>query len=316
MQVLELLEPSDAPFPDDQYIWVVDFHKFSVADMDPKVAGACLALFGGALPRTPRRHDHGRRTHALQRSLPRRRRLRRPGHRQEGAFRPRTRRSRGTAPWDVVMSSSSTKRRKGGSRTRCARTEPDGRTSRAPRPWLAATAVDVNGTVHKYQRAEEARAGAEACKRGARGRRGGSEREAAATRVRGDAAQVPKSLGDTTHTPCASFVRSEACRRARRATSRPSSPSSLRSPVRRAFEFYKTQRRRIFRRDGMRRDVRRDVLRVRGERLTWRCARRDTRRLDVRTCDRRRHLLAGPDGEAFLSATRREKYTRIIYGLL
>jgi hypothetical protein len=30
-QVLELLEPSLAPFPNDQYIWVVDFHKFSIA---------------------------------------------------------------------------------------------------------------------------------------------------------------------------------------------------------------------------------------------------------------------------------------------
>ena len=50
MQVLELLEPSLAPFPDDQYIWVVDFHKFSVSDMNPAVAGACLKLFGRSYP--------------------------------------------------------------------------------------------------------------------------------------------------------------------------------------------------------------------------------------------------------------------------
>jgi hypothetical protein len=50
MQVLELLEPSLAPFPNDQYIWVVDFHKFSLADMNPSVAGTVLSLFGRSYP--------------------------------------------------------------------------------------------------------------------------------------------------------------------------------------------------------------------------------------------------------------------------
>ena len=50
MQVLELLEPALAPFPNDQYIWVVDFHKFSVADCNPQVARACLSLFGRSYP--------------------------------------------------------------------------------------------------------------------------------------------------------------------------------------------------------------------------------------------------------------------------
>ena len=49
-QVLELLEPSLAPFPNDQYVWVVDFHKFGYADMNPSVAGACLGLFGRSYP--------------------------------------------------------------------------------------------------------------------------------------------------------------------------------------------------------------------------------------------------------------------------
>ena len=49
-QVLELLEPHLRPFPNDQYVWVVDFHKFGVADMSPKVAGACLGLFGRSYP--------------------------------------------------------------------------------------------------------------------------------------------------------------------------------------------------------------------------------------------------------------------------
>ena len=49
-QVLELLEPHLEPFPLDQYVWVVDFHKFGVADMSPKVAGACLGLFGKCYP--------------------------------------------------------------------------------------------------------------------------------------------------------------------------------------------------------------------------------------------------------------------------
>ena len=49
-QVLELLEPHLNPFPRDQYVWVVDFHKFGVADMSPKVAGACLSLFGRSYP--------------------------------------------------------------------------------------------------------------------------------------------------------------------------------------------------------------------------------------------------------------------------
>jgi hypothetical protein len=49
-QVLELLEPHLAPFPHDQYVWVVDFHKFGVKDMSPKVAGACLGLFGKCYP--------------------------------------------------------------------------------------------------------------------------------------------------------------------------------------------------------------------------------------------------------------------------
>ena len=50
MQVLELLEPQLNPFPNDQYVWVVDFHKFGLADMSPKVAGACLSLFGKSYP--------------------------------------------------------------------------------------------------------------------------------------------------------------------------------------------------------------------------------------------------------------------------
>jgi hypothetical protein len=50
MQVLELLEPSLAPFPNDQYIWVVEFKHFSMADMNPSVAGACLSLFGRSYP--------------------------------------------------------------------------------------------------------------------------------------------------------------------------------------------------------------------------------------------------------------------------
>lgn len=50
MQVLELLEPQLNKFPNDQYVWVVDFHKFGVADMSPKVAGACLGLFGKSYP--------------------------------------------------------------------------------------------------------------------------------------------------------------------------------------------------------------------------------------------------------------------------
>lgn len=49
-QVLELLEPHLEPFPLDQYVWVVDFHKFGVADMSPKIAGACLDLFGKCYP--------------------------------------------------------------------------------------------------------------------------------------------------------------------------------------------------------------------------------------------------------------------------
>ena len=50
VQVLELLEPQLKPFPNDQYVWVVDFHKFGLADMSPKVAGACLSLFGKSYP--------------------------------------------------------------------------------------------------------------------------------------------------------------------------------------------------------------------------------------------------------------------------
>ena len=49
-QVLELLEPSLAPFPNDQYIWVVDFHQFSIADANPSVAKGCLGLFGRSYP--------------------------------------------------------------------------------------------------------------------------------------------------------------------------------------------------------------------------------------------------------------------------
>ena len=50
MQVLELLEPNLRPFPNDQYVWVVDFHQFSVYDMNPGVASACLGLFARSYP--------------------------------------------------------------------------------------------------------------------------------------------------------------------------------------------------------------------------------------------------------------------------
>jgi len=50
IQVLELMEPILPPFPNDQYIWVVDFHKFSISDMNPKMAIACLKLFGRSYP--------------------------------------------------------------------------------------------------------------------------------------------------------------------------------------------------------------------------------------------------------------------------
>lgn len=49
-QVLELLEPNLRPFPNDQYVWVVDFHQFSVYDMNPSVASACLGLFAKCYP--------------------------------------------------------------------------------------------------------------------------------------------------------------------------------------------------------------------------------------------------------------------------
>jgi len=50
IQVLEFLEPILPPFPNDQYLWVVDFHKFSISDMNPKMAIACLSLFGRCYP--------------------------------------------------------------------------------------------------------------------------------------------------------------------------------------------------------------------------------------------------------------------------
>ena len=50
MQVLELLEPNLRPFPNDQYVWVVDFHQFSVYDMNPGVASACLGMFSRSYP--------------------------------------------------------------------------------------------------------------------------------------------------------------------------------------------------------------------------------------------------------------------------
>ena len=50
VQVLELLEPSLPPYPHDQYVWVCDFHKFGIADCDPRMAVKCLGLFGKCYP--------------------------------------------------------------------------------------------------------------------------------------------------------------------------------------------------------------------------------------------------------------------------
>jgi hypothetical protein len=50
VQVLELLEKFLPPYPNDQYIWVCDFHKFGVGNMNPSLAYKCLSLFARSYP--------------------------------------------------------------------------------------------------------------------------------------------------------------------------------------------------------------------------------------------------------------------------
>lgn len=50
VQVLELLEKFLPPYPNDQYIWICDFHKFGVGNMNPSVAYKCLSLFARSYP--------------------------------------------------------------------------------------------------------------------------------------------------------------------------------------------------------------------------------------------------------------------------
>ena len=50
VQVLELLEKFLPPYPNDQYIWVCDFHKFGGGNMNPSVAYKCLSLFARSYP--------------------------------------------------------------------------------------------------------------------------------------------------------------------------------------------------------------------------------------------------------------------------
>ena len=50
VQVLELLEKFLPPYPNDQYLWVCDFHKFGVSHMNPSVAYKCLSLFARSYP--------------------------------------------------------------------------------------------------------------------------------------------------------------------------------------------------------------------------------------------------------------------------
>lgn len=223
MQVLELLEPSLAPFPDDQYIWVVDFHKFSVADMNPKVAGACLALFG--------RHYPERLGGMIMVGAPM---LFNGLYRAVAAFADpvtvkKVRFVRGPdgrgggKPWDVVMSEFFDEETKRWLEDEMRENRTRWKDIARAKSWLAATAVG-DGTVHGYQRAEEAR------RRDARGDVKSAQAEAeaqdtdadvdaeaAATRVRGDAAHMVRSPTGHDIRGCASFIRSEACRRARRA---------------------------------------------------------------------------------------------------
>ena len=221
MQVLELLEPSLAPFPDDQYIWVVDFHKFSVADMNPKVAGACLALFG--------RHYPERLGGMIMVGAPM---LFNGLYRAVAAFADpvtvkKVRFVRGPdgrgggKPWDVVMSEFFDEETKRWLEDEMRENRTRWKDIARAKSWLAATAVG-DGTVHGYQRAEEARrrdarGDVKSARAEAEAQDADADTEAAATRVRGDAAHMVRSPTGHDIRGCASFVRSEACRRARRA---------------------------------------------------------------------------------------------------
>ena len=210
-QVLELLEPHLKPFPRDQYVWVVDFHKFGVADMSPKVAGACLELFGRSYPeRLAGMIIVG--APVLFNSL----------YRAVCAFADpvtvrKVRFARapdgggGGKPWDSVMDELFDAETKAWMETEMRENRAAWRTCAKHKSWLAAALLG-DGSRHGWQRALDVQTGAFA-----KGRWKTAARADADVPLDENNEPVCRSVPGHDIRGCASFLAGEACAAARRA---------------------------------------------------------------------------------------------------